>query len=333
MNLTYGEWMKFLKFKLKNKVSMALTLLTLSTFSYGSALRLIDFLAYQSGVKDVLSRVGVRGEAQKQVSNYVTKSIYVLSSSKKEITPKSLRQLITNLGVSPEDEAIKKRLLAKLNKVDSKITKEDVTSAINDLIYLSSRHGSRSTAIMACTQCVSESLAKHNFKYTFDTLKNKESQNVLKFMIPRNSKSLSLFVKNNLRKKELNFGGFTSKSITMIAKDEEKAMALFLGLARQGNATQKAYVEAVRNISTDLRGQVYLLNPKNAHKLWKVPSTQISDEKLKKLTKLLNEVAVNSRNSVNKKEVFFSLLSKRAGDDPSLKRRVKILKDKDCFFQ
>ncbi len=320
------------KLKKMIKIPVILGLMAIGPLAFGSGLRLIDYVANEAGLTEMLSRVGVRGQTSKQVRQYVDRSFYSLSTTK-NMTPKRLRYAVNRLKVSPEDAPIKARLLEKLNKADKEVTKEDVTSVVNDLIYLSNRHGSRSTSVMACAQCVSESLSSHNFKYTLESVKNKNSKKVLRFVVPKKQKDVFRFVKNNLRKKELNFGGYSANSLKLIAPEEEKAMALFLGIARQGNKTQKAYVEAVRNISTNTAGQVKLLDPENGHKLWKIPASQISDKKLRKFTALLNEVAKDAKGKTSKKDSFYKLLEKRAANDPSLQRRVNVLKKKGCFFK
>jgi len=314
------------------KIPVLLGLMALAPMASASGLRLIDYVANEAGLKEVLSRVGVRGTASKQVNTYVSRSFHALSNAK-TMSPKELRRAITSLQVSPEDKPIKARLLGRLNKSDDEVTKEDVTEVVNDLIYLSNRHGSRTTSVLACTQCVSDTLSKHNFKYTLENVSNSNSKKIMRFVVPRKQRAVQLFVKNNLRKRELNFGGYSSQSIKLIEPEEERAMALFLGLARQGNKTQKDFVDAVRKVSKNANGKVVLLDTNNPHKLWKIPASQVSDKKLRKLTALLNEVSQKAKGKVSKKKAFFEILDKRAKNDPSLKRRVDVLKKKGCFFQ
>lgn len=324
--------MKFWK-KYLSKVTIVVTFGTLlSAQSMASAIKLIDVLINDSGLEQSLSKYGVRGSSSTQVRSYVKNSIDSLNplSLGKSPNASTLKRHVRRIPAKGKDLQYKKDLMALLNKSESQMSQNDLVKAVNSLIYLANRYGSKSATVLACSACVSEKLSTLGFKFTLEVMSNKQSKKVLTQMLPKSPRSMTNFINAKMAKFKLgNFG----RSGNIVAPEEEKALGLFLGLKEVGSKQQKELISAVENISKSSDGSVELLNPKNPHKLWKLFSEDISDSDMSGWTKLLNEVASKSEGKVSKKEAFYEILEKRAKANPEFEDRVQILKNKNCFFK
>jgi len=297
-----------------------------------SSIKLIDILANESGLGQYLSKFGIRGSSATQVKSYVNNSIaslYKFGSAKPSAA--TLRRHVANLPTtSSKDKRYKDALLKLLAKPESELTEADIVNSINSLIYLANRHGKNSAAVLACTACVSESLSAKGFKFTLETMNNSKSKEVLTKILPSNPRSLTNYINTKLAKHRI---GDLSKSGKLVASEEEKALGLFLGLKEVGSKEQRDLIRAIESVSTNSAGKINIVDTANPHKLWKLFSEDISESEMEGWTKLLDEVAANSKGVDKKRDVFFEILEKRAKDSPELQDRVQILKNKNCFFQ
>jgi hypothetical protein len=321
-------WKKFL-----SRVTIVATFgMLLSAQPMASAIKLIDVLINDSGLEQSLSKFGVRGTSSTQVRSYVKNSIESLSpySGTRGASAKTLRRHVQSIPAKGNDLKHKKELLTLLNKSESNMSEADLVKAVNSLIYLANRYGSKSATVLACSACVSEKLSNLGFKFTLEVMSNKQSKKVLTQMLPKNPRSMTNFINSKMNKFKL--GNF-SRSGNLVAPEEEKALGLFLGLKEIGTKQQKELISAVENISKSSDGSIDLLNPKNPHKLWKLFSEDISDSDMSGWTKLLNEVASKSQGKVSKKDTFYEILEQRAAKSPEFQDRVQILKNKNCFFK
>ncbi|OUR97345.1 hypothetical protein A9Q84_13555 [Halobacteriovorax marinus] len=296
-----------------------------------SAIKLVDILVNETGLSESLSKHGIRGTSATKVKSYVRNSVSSLYLyGNKKPTASQLKRFVRGIKATGKDARYKSDLLKLLNKSEKKMSQKDLVTAINSLIYLANRHGKSSSAILACAACVSDSLSKKGFKFTLETMNNKQSKKVLSKMLPSNPRSLTNYINAKLGKFQI---GSLSGSGKLVAAEEEKALGLFLGLKDVGSKQQKSLIGAIENLSKDSSGKVNIINPQNPHKLWKLFSEDISESEMSGWTSLLDEVAKKSKGKTNKKEVFFEILEGRAAGKTDLQDRVQSLKNKNCFFK
>jgi hypothetical protein len=296
------------------------------------AIKLVDVLINDSGLSESLSKFGIRGSSSLQVRSYVKNSIsslYSFGGSAKP-TASTLKRHVSKIPATGKDIQYKKNLMRLLNKSEKNMSEEDLVKAVNSLIYLSNRYGSKSATVLACSACVSDKLSSLGFKFTLEVMNDKRSKQVLTKMLPNKPRSLTNFINSKMTKHKI---GSLSKSGDLVLPEEERALGLFLGLKEIGSKEQKKLIASIENISKADDGSVNILNPKNPHKLWKLFSEDISESDMSGWSKLLDEVASKSSGKVNKKEAFFEVLDARAAKNPDFQDRVQILKNKNCFFK
>jgi len=296
-----------------------------------SAIKLVDILLNDSGLSQSLSKHGIRGTSATKIKSYVRNSVTSLYLyGNKKPSASQLKRFVRGIKATGKDARYKSDLLKLLNKSEKNMTQDDLVKAINSLIYLANRHGKNSSAVLACAACVSDTLAAKGFKFTLETMNDKQSKKVLSKMLPSNPRSLTNYINTKLGR----FGiGDFSKSGRLVAAEEEKALGLFLGLKDIGSKQQKSLISAIENISKDGSGKINIFDQGNPHKLWKLFSEDISESEMSGWTSLLDEVAKKSKGKTNKKEIFFDVLEKRAAGNVDLEDRVRTLKNKNCFFQ
>ena len=100
------------------------------------------------------------------------------------------------------------------------------SNAINNIIYLANRHGR--SVIITCADCVNTNLANAGFKFTVETIKNSSASKLLNDVIPRNPAQLNTFISG--RMKRLGMGDYSKVTPDLVAPEDEKSLALFLGL-------------------------------------------------------------------------------------------------------
>jgi hypothetical protein len=295
--------------------------------------KVIDVVVNESGLLELLSNKGIRGVTANKLKNSALNSIKNLNTSGKVPTAYQLKSILRNLNVAGDSvDAAKKAKISKiLNKPYTKITDVEVTELFNDLIYLSHRYGYSKTTALACSQCVSDALFTRGFKYTLEVLDNSNSVKVMKNHIPKTPSRMRKFISKEMTNAKL--GDFSKATTSQVGKEEEKALGLFLGLAKYGSDNQKAFAKAVNEVSRTPAGKVSLVDSQNPHKLWKIVSSKLSDKKLAGWTDILNKTAANAKGQRSKKDAFFAVLESKAGKHEGMRKRLEILKRKNCFFQ
>ncbi|ATH08926.1 hypothetical protein BIY24_13505 [Halobacteriovorax marinus] len=312
------------------KLSILFLILTISSANAAGG-KLIDFLLFDSGVAEILTKNGVDAIAIPRVKRYVANSLQALSLSGAKPTKAQLKEILNGLGGSPQDIKIKNSLLTLLDKPEDKIRKRDVVTAINSLIFLANRHGSTGSAMLACAQCVSDVLSKNGFKFTLEEINNTAARKVLDQTLPKQPRQLTNYINTKMAK--FNFGDLSRVSPKMLRPEEEKSLGLFLGLAEAGNKKQKALIEAVREFSTDQNGVTNLVDSRNPHTFWKLFSEDMDDETVEGWTKIIKEATESADGQTNKQDAFYAALKKRAGDDQYMNDQLEFLKKKNCFFK
>lgn len=298
--------------------------------SIGSgAKHLVDMLISDSGVASALTKSGIRGQAATHVKRSVKNSLVALYGGNGVPSKRQLARALQGLPSKGKDGRIVRELKVLLNKKEAELTKGDFVDAVNNLIYLANRYGLKSSSVLACAQCVSDSLAKNGFKFTMEVVENKQSKMVLTQVLPQKPRDLSNYVSKEMKR----FGGTGRDFDQLVGAEEERALALFLGLDKYGSKAQKDFIGAVKEISSGPRG-VKLVDKDNPHKLWKLFADDVTQAELEGWTKLLKEVNAEAKASkISKKDAFYKVLTKKADGEEGMVSRIDKLKAKRCFFQ
>lgn len=293
--------------------------------------KLIDFLVSDTGVVEILAKRGIQGMPATNVQSYVKNSLVAFSIHNKPVSKDELRQILKNLNVTGDDLRLKNQLVDLLEKSSDELGTEDVVTAVNNLIYLANRHGVRGSVVLACSQCVSDSLSRHGFKFTFATIQDATTASILNDILPRQPRDLSNFISSRMQK--MGLGNYRNVPKELVGLEEERSLGLFLALAESGSAQHKQLVEAIIDVSRRPNGTVNLLDTQNPHKLWSLFSNDMSEDMMANWSRLLKDVAEEGKTEVSKKEAFFNVLTKQAGDDPVLLEHKNMLRSKNCFFR
>lgn len=297
--------------------------------SFASAVKLVDYLVSGSGVTEILAKHGIKGSDAKQVQSYVASSLSALGNKGSNLSKEELLSVLSKLPVTGPDANIRKSLQVLLDTPADKIKKADVVSAINNIIYLANRHGK--SVIITCAECVNENLARDGFKFTVETIKNASASKLLNDVIPKNPAQLNTFISG--RMKRLGMGDYSKVTPASVLPEDEKSLALFLGLAESGSAEQKALINAIKKVSTK-GGKTNIIDPKNPHKFWKILADDMSAQDMAGWTKTLEEVSARAqKDGVTAEEAFYRTLKDKAQGNEYLTKQYETLKAKKCFFK
>lgn len=298
--------------------------------SYASAVKLADFLVSSSGITEILAKHGIKGNDAKQVQSYIESSIKALNNSKSaNISKTDFLNLVGKLPVTGQDANLRKTLQVLLDTPSDKIKKADVVEAINNLIYLANRHGK--SVIITCAECVNEKLARDGFKFTVETITNASSAKLLNDVIPKNPQQLNTFIASRMRR--LGMGDYSRVTPKLVAPEDEKSLALFLGLAESGTPDQKKLIEAIKKVSMT-NGKVNIINAQNPHKLWKILADDMSTQDISGWTRTLEQVQKRQiTDKVSTEEAFYRTLKAKANGDQNLTKQLETIKAKRCFFR
>ncbi len=297
--------------------------------SYASVVKLADFLVSSSGITEILAKHGIRVSDAKQVQSYVESSLKELGNGKGNISKAELSSILSKLPVTGPDADIRASLQLLLDTPAEQIKKSDVVNAINNIIYLANRHGK--SVIITCAECVNDKLAKDGFKFTVETITNSSASKLLNDVIPKNPAQLNTFISSRMRR--LGMGDYSKVTPNLVAPEDEKSLALFLGLAESGTAEQKKLIASIKKVSTTA-GKANIIDPKNPHKLWKILADDMSDQDMAGWTRTLDEVAARQvKDKVTSEEAFYRTLKDKANGDEYLTRQFETIKSKRCFFR
>ncbi|AUN97076.1 hypothetical protein DOM21_16315 [Bacteriovorax stolpii] len=297
--------------------------------SYASAVKLVDYMVSGSGIAEILAKHGIKGNDAKQVQSYVASSLAALSSKGSTLSKQELLDVLSKLPVTGQDANVRKGLQMLLDTPAEKIQKKDVVNAINNIIYLANRHGK--SVIITCAECVNENLARDGFKFTVEAIKNASASKLLNDVIPKNPAQLNTFISG--RMKRLGMGDYSKVTPDLVAPEDEKSLALFLGLAESGSAEQKALISSIKKLSTK-NGKTNIIDPKNPHKFWKVLADDMSAQDMAGWTRTLDEVATRAqKDNISAEEAFYRTLKDKASGNEYLTKQYETLKAKRCFFR
>lgn len=297
--------------------------------SFASAVKLVDYLVSSTGVTEILAKHGISGSDAKQVQSYVASSISALGNKGATLSKEELLSVLSKLPVTGPDANIRKSLQLLLDTPADKIKKADIVSAINNIIYLANRHGK--SVIITCAECVNDRLAKSGFKFTVETIKNASASKLLNNVIPKNPAQLNTYISGRMRR--LGMGDYSKVTPGSVLPEDEKSLALFLGLAEAGTPDQKNLIASIKKLST-VNGKVNIIDPKNPHKFWKILAEDMSAQDMAGWTKTLQEVAARAqKDSVTAEEAFYRTLKEKAEGNEYLTKQYETLKSKRCFFK
>lgn len=306
------------------------TLCLLVNVAYASTVKLVDFLVSSSGVTEILAKHGIRGNDAQQVKGYLESAMKALSANNKAtLSKKELTDIIAKLPATGQDATVRRTLQALLEKPTAQIKKQDVVEAINSIIYLANRHGK--SVIITCAECVNDSLAQNGFKFTVENITNSSASKLLNNVIPKNPAQLNTFISARMRR--LGMGDYSKVTPKLVAPEDEKSLALFLGLAETGTAEQKKLIAAIKLVSTKA-GKANIIDPANPHKLWKILADDLSAQDIAGWTKTLEEISKRQvKDKVKTEEAFYRVLKDKAAGDAHLTKQYELIKSKRCFFR
>ena len=297
--------------------------------SYAAAGKLAEAMISSSEFSKLLTKFGIKGRDAEEFTKGVNLSLESFKD-KKVITKYDLSKALGDLKVTEPDYQAKRAALVKLlNSPTDQIKKEDFVSAVNNLISIASRYGK--SAMFACSKCVSDSEAAHGLVLGVSEVKNATTAKLLKNEIPNSPEQLKGYISS--RMKRLGMGDYGSNvTPKTVSKEDEKYLAIYLGLTEKGSKEQKALATAIKNLSTK-NGKTQLIDPKASHKLWRVMAEDMSDDNLKAWTQLITEVKARAdKDGVSPQEAWNRTFKDKAQGDAELTRHYNDLKKKNCYF-
>ena len=311
------------------RVLFVISFLSLNAFA--TPIKLVDALLSEAGLSRILKQFDISGNASSEVEKYVKLSLRSLNFNDGTPSKNQLEKVLNSIDGSRLDNQYKSRLQSLMDSPVEKLSKEDLVNAINDLVYIANRFGNSETAVLGCARCVSDELDFHGFRFALNNIQNKNSQLVLNGLIPEKPSEVKKFISSRLR--SFDIGDYSKVTTNMVAPQEEKSLALTLGLYNRGNKKQKKLIQAMFDATKNSNGEVDFLNPNNPHKLFLLFSEDMDDQYMDYWIQTLKKVK-SKRQGTNDstKEAFFEVLSKEAGEDPVAKEHIQMLRKKKCFF-
>jgi hypothetical protein len=313
-------------------VSIMAVAILLNVNTYASIGKLAEVLVMDSGVADIFSKRAIDREVALSVKTYVNNALIALGKNNQKPDAAQLLKTIESMRIDkakyPEDYAKKMELIGLLNKNADDIGEQELKDAINNLIYLANRRGSKSLSMISCAQCVNEQLANNGFLYTFDVVaKNKTMSNIITSLPADPRARLVNIIKPGLRK----IGG-SKNYMGLVEPSEDKALSLFIKVLDRGTAKQKKLAQAILDVSKDSKGKVLLLDRKNQHKLWKLFVEDMNDDVMDGWINILEKTAKKTESGMSSKDAFHSTLEEIAGESEELKKHFDYIKSNNCYF-
>ncbi len=302
--------------------------LILSSSSFASGVKLVDYLVSSSGLVGLLVKHGVSAKEAGQIEGYVFSSLNSLAPGK-GLSASEFNKILSNIKMTGQDAKIKKELQVLFDKSGGEVTKEDLVKSINNIIYLANRYGK--SILITCADCVSESLSKNGFKFTVENIQNTTTRKILMDVLPSNPRDLQNFISAKVKK--LGLGDYSKVRPGVISLDEEKTLALFLASYENGSPEFKAVADSIKKLSTK-NGKTNLFDPLDPNKLWKLVTTDFSSQELYRMSSTLDEAAeLSSVEKLKVEEAFNRVVKKKAEKSTELMEKYKLIKNRRCFFK
>ena len=324
---------------MKFKKIVLISLLVASFSANASLFKLADVIFTKKGVTKMLGEFGILNrEVTNEVTSTVKSALDDLTISGKG-SIKDLRALERRLE-TPEDKEKYAQLMEILNRDPKNSsykapTRDEVVTAINNLVELSQRYALRKTSgISACVPCVNESLNELGFKFVLIKKKG-QSKNILKQMASAMRSPKKAIQVATSRLKRQGFGELDPK---YVASHEHEILLYTSYVEEFGSELEKAFIKRLKKISKVSPGQFNMFDEANGHKFYNVLSTNANDSDLRMWIDLLDETyAEMSTKNTNTMDAFYSVLQKKIDSETdqaekSLKEdMLKFIKEKDCF--
>lgn len=294
--------------------------------------KLIDVLVNDNQAVNMLMRNGFNESPARNISESLNLSWRALTNSESGPSAEQIQSLIRGLDLNdPNDVQIRNNLQALLNRNADDISQSELTTAINNLIYLANRHGSSDAVMMACSSCANNALSQNGIRFTLRTIEDSTSQNIIQNILPSNPQALRSYIGTRMR--SMGLGDYSRVPVNLVSPQEERSLALFLAMGEHGSVKQRELVEAVVQFSRTPDGNTTLLNPRNPHRFWSLFSEDMSEEALERWTTMLRNVSDDAADEINREEAFYAYLARQVGDDAAGQEQVSAIRAQRCFFR
>ncbi len=303
---------------------------SLSAHAAGAG-KLIDYLFNDSGLVEVLTKNGFEQSSAVKLRTYVQNSIKGLNYSQSMPTPAQFKKIITELGGTPKEVALRKKILILMDKPTTNVGKEDITEVINGLIYLSNRFTRSGNSVLGCATCFDAKLASHGIKFTMEALSDSASKQILSSNMMKSARDIRVYNAAQVRK--LKLGDYSKATISPA---EEKSLALAFSYGESKSKKTKPHRLFFQNYINLIKK-----NPNGANifddsnpQLWRLYSNKkFQEEYMVTWSSFIKEVSDNMKPDETPRETWYRILRKKAGDNPVLNRYVDMLQNKNCFFK
>lgn len=315
------------------KTIAASALLMIAINTNASVLRVFDALLDKNQLETLMSTRGIYDKGViGQVGKNVRYSLSDLSVTGDAATMKELKDL-GKVITAPSDKTRYDNLMKVLVKDSKTVTRSELVDAINGLVLLSQRYGTRNKAILACAPCVNKDLSEAGFNFTLSELKDPASQRIFKEMNKKAKDPLTAAKFINSEVKKLKLGSNPSLSAT-----DEEAFIYFLMIPQHGTAEQKRVYDALVNVSKNKTGEVDMFDGANGHKLYNIFTDSLSASELEAWEGLLLDTAkVMKDDDMSTMDAFYHVLERRAesvsdqGERHDLLAKLDFIKKEGCF--
>lgn len=276
-----------------------------------------------------------KGHNAAQVSSLLearSQALRALVGNSEHLSVREIQRALQSLKVEGSyDTKVLRSLQGLLARDEKEISKKELSLAFNHLIYLSHRYGKEASTVLACSMCVDSGLAESGVRFGLERIVGVETKKMME-SIPKSPTALNKFLINKMSESAL--GDYSKVSSSMIAREEEKSLALFLAMKNSSSAEARALYQSVITLSTDAKtGKVELFNTNDPHKLWKIFSDDPTSEEMKGWSELLARVSSERREGQNVEDAFYGVLETKARGDAALTRKYEILKENNCYFK
>lgn len=297
-------------------------LLTSSLSSFAAGGVLIDVLL-DNASKLIVKSGDIPAQNAQKAQDDIFKAILGISGSEKP-SPEQLMDSVKQLqAMTPDDVKLQEELLTLLSKENP--TADDVILAKDKMMLLAINLGKvdRSTVLACNGSCTTAGLRFQKI----------QSANLAEIadQVPVDEKTLTSTVRSSLRTKK--FGRLPRKSY--FREGHLRNLAIYLKLVdgkESANLGQKRMIEGITDFST-VNGKTSLVDEDNQHFFFsEVVTGDYKESELLAFAKVLKEAAKRSDSLQGRQKAFFDVLEEMSDGHPSMKKALKELKDKNCFF-
>jgi hypothetical protein len=227
-----------------------------------------------------------------------------------------------------DDKAMLQKAITTLEKDVDDVTPQEIVNLSNKLAELSDRHGYRNVGILSCTDCSQFSAAKDKIIVKLERISHAGMKHIYKNVLSRHTTPRKALTYINARLKSLDLGRFTN-----LSKIDRTKLAAFLSIDKfrsSETAGLAGLYDSIIALSTK-NGKTDLFDPKDGHKLWKIPSEVKTPEEALLITDLFNVVAVKrQKEGIGTYEALERTLKEAIENEPdtNIKKQLEVAYDK-----